>query len=308
MKVETLQRKDVKNLITKPLSAVKGDAGSVLIIIGSDTYVGAAVISGLAALRSGTDVVGIVAPERAAITINGMSTDIITYKFAGKNLSHAHLSNIKILIDKYTTLLIGPGADISEGLAEELIGYAQEKRKGIILDAGVAIQNLEEHEETAFLVNESEYKRFLKKNNLQATIEDVHDSDNKAAKKSKEQLEEERIVIEHEKIVNNLKNNSLLKKGNIDYLFTNQKIMSSSGGSLRATVAGTGDVVAGLAAGFRAQKATPEQSLMLASTISKRVAEILEGKKYFSFLASEYLRQIPEVLKELKVFRVVKHI
>lgn len=308
MKIETLARKDVKNLITRPLHANKGDAGSVLIVIGSDTYVGAAVMAGIAAFRAGTDVVGIVAPERAAITINGMSTDLITYKFAGKNLSHAHLSNIKSLIDKYTTLLIGPGADISEGLAEELISYARDKQKSIVLDANVAIQPIDELENCSLLVNKSEYKRFLKKNNFNATVEDVHNSDEKAAKKSKEQLEEERLVIEHEKLVNGLGTNSLIAKNQTDYIFSNERILSSSGGSLRATVAGTGDVVAGLAAGFRAQNANPEQALMLASTIAKRVAEILEGKKYFSFLASEYLRQIPEVLKELKVFRVVKHI
>ena len=73
----------------------KGDFGKILVIGGSQDYVGAPELAGNAALsilRSGSDWVTVAAPEKVAWSINSISPDIITKKidcdyFSPKNTS-----------------------------------------------------------------------------------------------------------------------------------------------------------------------------------------------------------------------------
>lgn len=308
MKIETVSRKELKNLITKPLGASKGEAGSVLIILGSDQYIGAGILAAIAALRSGVDIVGIAAPEAAALAINAHTPDIITYKFKGSHLTREHTNQLQKLVQKYTSILIGPGADLGEGFEKELIKLAMNEKKPLTLDADVSvIYPLKDLFETVILLNKSEYESFIEKNKLGKNLEDLHKSNPKAGKMSKDQLERERTMLEQENIVTHAKTNVILNKGPEDMLFTGDKIRVITGGSLRATVAGTGDVLAGLVAGFRAQGLNFRDATLAASVIMKRTAELLEEKKHYSFLASDYLRHLPIILKEMKIYRVVKH-
>ena len=64
-------------------NSTKGDFGKILIIGGSQDYVGApelAANAALSILRSGSDWVTVAAPEKVAWAINTISPDIITKK------------------------------------------------------------------------------------------------------------------------------------------------------------------------------------------------------------------------------------
>ena len=74
--MKTLTWKDIK-LKEHKKDAHKGDKGRVLIIGGSEEYIGCVVFAGLAALRSGCDVVTIAAPEKVAWAINALTPDLI---------------------------------------------------------------------------------------------------------------------------------------------------------------------------------------------------------------------------------------
>lgn len=306
MKQETFSKRNIKGIITRPLYASKGNAGSVLVILGSDQFIGAGILAAQAALRAGTDIVGVAAPESAALTINAYAPDLITHKLAGARISRDTLPLLRDLIERYTTVLIGPGADLGEGLEKELIREIANKKKALVLDAqSTHAVMLEEVEEVIFLPNKSEFEKLIAFNNLQKTIEDVRANNEKAAKKTKE-LEEERIALEQEAIVAALKKNVILLKGADDIIFA-EHLYTVTGGSLRATVAGTGDVLAGICASFRAQGLKPKNAALATSVVAKRAAEILESRKHYSFIASDYLDVLPDVLKELKIFRTVKH-
>ena len=55
---------EVKKLMRRNPDSHKGESGHVLLIGGSENYVGALVLAGIAALRSGCDLVTIAAPEK----------------------------------------------------------------------------------------------------------------------------------------------------------------------------------------------------------------------------------------------------
>ena len=61
-------------------SSHKGNNGLVLVVGGSKNFAGAVALAGLAALRSGCDLVKIIAPEKVAWAINSYSPDLVTMK------------------------------------------------------------------------------------------------------------------------------------------------------------------------------------------------------------------------------------
>ncbi|MBN2127273.1 MAG: bifunctional ADP-dependent NAD(P)H-hydrate dehydratase/NAD(P)H-hydrate epimerase, partial [Candidatus Diapherotrites archaeon] len=68
--------------------------GKVLVIGGSNEFIGApalSALSALAALRSGVDIVTVCAPEKAGYVINSFSPDLIVKKFTGKFFSSKNL-------------------------------------------------------------------------------------------------------------------------------------------------------------------------------------------------------------------------
>ena len=82
----------------------KGDNGMVLAVGGSWDFAGAIALAGLAALRSGCDLVKVIAPEKVAWAINTYSPDLITMKLKGDyfNLNHSDIikKSISVLIQR----------------------------------------------------------------------------------------------------------------------------------------------------------------------------------------------------------------
>ena len=60
-------------------AAHKNDFGHLLVIGGSKLYTGSPILNALAAYKTGTDLVTIVAPKRTADTAAAFSPDLITY-------------------------------------------------------------------------------------------------------------------------------------------------------------------------------------------------------------------------------------
>ena len=80
-----------------------------------------------------------------------------------------------------------------------------------------------------------------------------------------------------------------------------------SGGHQRAAVAGTGDVVAGIAASIYAQTKEPMKSAKAACIVAKRAAESLSKQLHFGYTASDMIYATPQAMKELRVFRVTTY-
>src|SRR3989344_3577840 len=91
----------------------KGDNGLVLVVGGSKNFVGAVTLSGLAALRSGADLVKVIAPEKVSWAINAYSPDLMTVKLKSNHFAQKHFKLVKKLMEKYDVLLIGNGIGLN---------------------------------------------------------------------------------------------------------------------------------------------------------------------------------------------------
>ncbi|RME32051.1 NAD(P)H-hydrate dehydratase [Candidatus Woesearchaeota archaeon] len=101
--------------------------------------------------------------------------------------------------------------------------------------------------------------------------------------------------------------NVLVVKGPVDLIISKNHRREVPGGHPRATVNGTGDVLAGLAAGLFAQMDDCFLTAQAASYLLKQAAETVGGALHYGWLASDLLDQIPKTLYEYRLFRTTKH-
>ena len=79
----------------RPENSRKGNFGKLLVVGGSKEYTGAPALVGLAALKSGCDLVSVVAPKRAADIVASFSPNLITYPLQGDYLDREHFKTIE---------------------------------------------------------------------------------------------------------------------------------------------------------------------------------------------------------------------
>ncbi len=279
METRTCSAKEFKGFIERNVNFSKGDAGRVLIIGGAEQYVGAAVLAGLGALRCGVDSVVIAAPETSARLMNAFSPDLVTVKLSGEDLSDDHLRELSRLSEHASVVLLGPGLGVSKQREEWLAKLLPLMRAPLVLDADATKQvKLVGLEQSVLFANKKEYEHLKETNNFM----------------------DEHVAL-------SLGTNVLVIKGREDLVVTATGHCLVEGGHSRATVAGTGDVLSGIAAALYAQSKDLKRSALAACLVSKRVAERLADRKGFGFIASDFAEMLPDVLKELRIFRVTKH-
>ncbi|MBI2107873.1 NAD(P)H-hydrate dehydratase, partial [Candidatus Woesearchaeota archaeon] len=268
-----------------------GDNGKVLVVGGSKDYVGAVALAGLAALRSGADLVNIAAPEKVAWAVNCISPDLIATKVKG---DYFRKENAKIIVDlkeKFDVLLIGNGI----GLKNETKKFCKKAIRGIgklkVIDAdAIKSINSNDAENSIITPHLKELEQFLKNSNVGKTIINNIINQKNIVKKS--------LLIKKALKKFFDKDNIVLLKGKIDAIISSDGIYYNKTGNAGMTKGGTGDVLAGLCAGFLAQNGNLMQSAVNAAYFNGMIGDILlKKKKGFAYLASDMAGEIKNVLK-----------
>jgi len=258
-------------LIPRKKNSHKGDNGKVLVVGGSKDYVGALALTGLAALRTGADIVVIAAPEKVAWAINCLSPDLITIKVNGEFFSKRHAKKIIEVSKKFDVITIGNGIGTKQSTMEFVKNVTKHVGKPIVVDAdGIKAIRIQDMRDAVITPHKKELEILLKnsginKNNMQ----------------------------------NNLGSNVLLIKGAVDTVISKDRIYRNKTGNAGMTVAGTGDVLAGICAGFIAQKVGLFDAACNAAYLNGKIGDLLKKKKGYSFIASD----IVEHIKKLKRIR-----
>jgi len=277
----------IKKLMERKKTARKGENGTLLVIGGSEDYVGAPAIAGLSALRAGCDSVTIAAPDKVAWTINRMSPDLITKKFRGAYFTLKHAKELTKLGDKFDTVLIGNGLTTKSKRCVQYFVRKSMRLKVIDADALTPLSFKEPH--NAILT--PHYKE-LEEMLLNSRKEFLLPKLREANPKEKGEI-----------LQGNLKyflqnNNVLLIKGPTDIIISRNKISLNKTGNPGMAKAGTGDVLAGLAAGLLAKTKDPFKSAVAASYLNGYVGDaLLKKKKGYSFIASDIVEDLGHINK-----------
>ncbi|MBI4088163.1 NAD(P)H-hydrate dehydratase [Candidatus Kaiserbacteria bacterium] len=238
--------------------------GRVLLVGGSPDFVGAPYLAAIAALRAGAESVIVMAPEKIAWAINTLSPDLMTRKLKGSHLSIKHERAIRRQMKTADILVLGNGA----GLHRDTVMLLRSLMRSLILkviDADALKVLRGRYVRNAILTpNEGEW-RLLEKNS--------------GLKK----------LLAH--------GNVIVKKGFPTKILSNKQAITIKHTNKGLRKAGTGDVLAGLIAGFLAQGLSPLTAAKRGCETGNTIANILtKKKKGYYFLASDIAKEL-EYLK-----------
>ena len=283
-----IAKKDIK-IPERKKDSRKGDNGYVLAAGGSKDYAGAIALAGLAALRSGCDLVKIIAPDKVAWAINAYSPDLVTMKLNGDYFKPSHFGIIKKQMEKFDVLLVGNGIGLNDKSKKFCRKTIRNIKKLKVIDAdAIKSISMDGCENSIITPHAKELGYFLLNSRINKTVINKINNEKNIIKKSR------LIKSITQKFLD--KTNIILLKGKIDIIISKNKILYIKGGNAGMAKGGTGDVLAGLCAGFLAQSKDILQSSINSSYFNKKIGDILlKKKKGFTYLASDMVEEIRKV-------------
>jgi len=269
--------------------AHKGDFGRLLVIGGSKKYSGSPTFNALAALqtmsayRTGTDVVEVVAPKRAADIIASFSPNIITIPLEGDYIAKKHLPILLKESKNKTAFVIGGGIERNKSTLETIKYYLKKiKILGVIdADAIYALKNNKNNKNkinlSNFVITPHAYEFFIL-----------------TGKKPNDNLKQRiKLVQEQAKKLNT----TILLKGHVDIISNGKQTAINKTGTPFMTKGGTGDTLAGIVGSLIAQGSSLFDSACVAAYINGKAGELT--RKKISLTASDLLEQISKIVDEV---------
>lgn len=267
--------------IIKPrnIRSRKGDNGIVLIIGGSRIYHGAPLLSSIAALISGTDLVYTAIPKINLISSKTFSPNLIFLPLPDDKLTMGSARKLlSIMPKKVHSSAIGMGLDISKmNSLCFLIHSLLEEKSRLLLDASSLVPDvLREIINTKSVVtpHAGEFKRLFNVDVGQCKDDQI----NVVIKKAREYG----IVI--------------VLKGYWNIVSDGERICVIERSAPSMTVGGTGDILSGLISGFLTKNDSFESSI-LGLFFNGLAGLNLYNKLGLHLMASNLLEELPLVMK-----------
>ncbi len=245
---------------------------------GSSEYIGALALAGIAALRSGCDSVVVAAPEKVAWAVNCLSPDLVTVKLKGVFLSVKNYKDIAKYIGGLKQPL--PDPPLKRG--------GRRSFDCLLIGGGVS----ERPESMKFLGKIVDFYPCLKVLDAAALFAfDPKKLRNAILTPNQKELQRLKKYCNVNQILKN--SNIIVAKSHHTQIITRHQTWKNPTGNPGLTKAGTGDVLAGLIAGFAAQSHDLLQSSINAVYFLGKLGEVLYNKKkgYF-YLASDLAEEI----------------
>ncbi len=258
----------------------KGDNGIVLIVGGSRIYHGAPLLSSIASLRTGTDLVYTAIPKINLVASRTFSPDLIFLPLPDDKLTIGSSRKLLSMMPKKTdSAAIGMGLGISKPNSLcFLISKLLEEKTHLILDASSLIPEvLDEILNTSSVItpHAGEFKRIFGESPGNTQDEQI----DMVSKKSKEYG----IVVVLKGFWN------IVSDG--DQVFVIERTVPSM------TVGGIGDILSGLIAGFLTKYTSVESSIL--GLYFNGIASLnLYKRSGLHLLASDLLDELPMVMKD----------
>jgi NAD(P)H-hydrate epimerase len=258
----------------------KGDNGIVLVIGGSYIYHGAPILSSLAALRCGTDLVYTSVPKINVSATRATSPNLIVIPLVDQKLT---LGSVKKLVGALPRNL--HSATIGMGLA------IQEKNSLLHLVKSLLDRDVRLSLDASALI--PEILPFLAKKNVVVT---PHSGEFKRLFGDvPSDSKNERIKLVEKYALDNAV--TILLKGPTDIISNGDTTYLCEKNTPAMTVGGTGDVLSGLVAGLLSQNRNSLESAAAASFICSLAGKEVQEKLGLHMTSMDLINSIPNVMK-----------
>ena len=278
---QNLQTTIVKKFIPeRKANSRKGDNGTVLVVGGSYIYHGAPILSSLAALRAGSDLVYTCIPK-----INSQSTRAIS-----------------------PNLIVLPLVDskLTRGSVNKLLGQIPHGLDSATIGMGLAIQDLEAIKALTKSLLDKDVRLSLDASALVSGILPLLSNQNVVVtphagefKRLFGEIPPSTIKERIKMVEKYAKNNSLivLLKGPTDIISDGKKTFLNPKKIPAMTVGGTGDVLSGIVAAFLARNRNPLESASAAAFVNGLAGKLVQRKLGLHMVATDLVEVLPTVLK-----------
>jgi ADP-dependent NAD(P)H-hydrate dehydratase len=271
----------VKNFIPpRKFASRKGDNGKVLVLGGSYFYHGAPILSSLAALRCGTDLVYTCVPKINVQATRAISPNLIVLPLVDAKLTRGAVHKLLGVIPKeLDSATIGMGLAIQDVEALKLLVTSLlNKDVRLSLDASALVSDilpLIKNKKVTVTPHAGEFKRLFGE----------LPSDSK-----KERI----LTVEKYAKENSL---TILLKGPTDIVSDGQKTYLNVKNTPAMTVGGTGDVLSGLVAGMLSKNRNPIEAAAAAVFINGKAGMLAQKKYGLHIVATDLLEFISDAMK-----------
>ena len=276
---------DVDAILTRRSpEAHKGEFGRLLVVGGSEIFTGAPTLVAMAAYRTGTDLVFVAAPEKAAQAISSMSPNMITIKLPGENFAVAHIRLLREHLEKASVIAIGPGLGLNKqtiSAVRKIVALAIQRKKPLLLDAdglkalGVIRKRIFDGT-TVVTPHAGEFQAITGKapsRDLKLRSDEVRELASKSGA-------------------------AVLLKGHIDVVSDGMRVKLNRTGNPGMTVGGTGDVLSGIVAGLMAQGVEAFRAAVAGAFINGAAGDLAEEKLGNHLTPTDLLEYIPILLND----------
>jgi hydroxyethylthiazole kinase-like uncharacterized protein yjeF len=269
-------------------SAKKGDFGRVLVIGGSDVFSGAPALAGMAALRTGSDLVSILAPEPVAPAIREYSPNLMVQSL-GSSIFNTEVVELALQVaEKSDVIAFGPGLGLNASTKAATVTFLKdivELRKPLVLDADglKAIASSKIQFDPAFVVLTPHWGE------LSIILEKKFTNTQDIRKRT------ERAIQAAE-----LYQAVILLKGPIDVVAHPDGLYKWNRTGVPAmTVGGTGDVLTGIVASLLSRKMGAFKSAAAGAFVSGTAGEMAAAELGEHIVATDCVDRIPQVFKSV---------
>ena len=287
MTAKTLQSSTVKKFIPeRKANSRKGDNGKVVVIGGSYIYHGAPILSSLAALRTGADLVYTCIPKINAQSTRAISPNLIVIPLVDSKLTRGAVNKLLGQIpNDIDSATIGMGLAIQDIHAlKVLVKSLLDRDVRISLDASALVSYILPFisgKNVVVTPHSGEFKRLfgiIPPDSLKERIKTV------------EKFAKENSVI-------------VLLKGATDIISDGNKTFLNPKKTPAMTVGGTGDVLSGIVAGLLGRNRNAFESASAAAYINGLAGKIIQKKFGLHMVATDLIEVIPNVFKPFDKIR-----
>jgi len=263
------------NFRERDVSARKGESGRVLVVGGCQRYIGATYFASKAALYSGCDLVYVATPKETQPIIRSMSPDIINVPLKSeRDLSMIDID--RILEERADCLCIGNGLGLNKESLDVVAEIVKHSERAVIDGDGLrAIKPKDIKENMIITPHAGEFERLF------------------GEKPPNDPVERSKLIKK-----NKVKGTVLLK-GPVDVVVQGGNVKFNDSGNPYMSKGGTGDVLAGLCAGFLAQGYNSFESACFGAFINGLAGEVAYHDRSVSMTSTDVLESIPEVFRIL---------
>jgi ADP-dependent NAD(P)H-hydrate dehydratase len=278
---KTLQATIVKNFIPpRKSSSRKGDNGKILVVGGSYLYHGAPILSSLAALRSGTDLVYTCVPKINVTATRAYCPNLIVVPLVDSKLTRGAVRKLIGIIPKeLDSATIGMGLGIQDREALKiLVKDLLDRAVMLSLDASSLVPEiLGEIKDKKVIVtpHAGEFKRLF--GELPA-----------------DNIKQRTITVQKHAKENGV---IVLLKGPTDIISDGTQTFLNPKNLASMTVGGTGDVLSGVVAAMLSKNKNPVQAASAAAFVNGKAGALAQKKNGLHIVATDLLDFIPVAMK-----------